>query len=198
MRMPDINWDEVFEEHIERRLGASEAEIDEFIKIVGQPLSHDEIAQLHQRNVAHPESWILPSGPLPESYLSFLRWSNGGHFRNGDRLMHFFPVLNEDVGVRVMMLLYQMPERCPGVLPIAFNGGGIFYELDMRFRSVEGEYGIVANECGHESGPFKLEPTFLEACQSRISIETLWDEEDEITRPMCDECGEYLICPECG
>jgi hypothetical protein len=68
----------------------------------------------------------------------------------------------------------------------------------MRFRPVNGEYQIVAMECGHASGAFKLERTFLECCQSRISIETLWDDEDEITRPLCDECGEYLICPECG
>jgi NAD(P)-dependent dehydrogenase (short-subunit alcohol dehydrogenase family) len=32
-----------------------------------------------------PARWRIPDRPIPASYLSFLRWSDGGEFQTGDR-----------------------------------------------------------------------------------------------------------------
>jgi len=195
--MSEIKWDGIFEEEIERNPGLSEDDLALFVSSVLQPLTADELElpELQSDDLAR---WKIPEGTLPHSYISFLLWSNGGEFRNGDRLMQFFPALDPVQGVRIMMLAYGVPDETPGILPFAFNGGGIFYAFDMRFRPVNGEYSIVAAECGHPHNPFKLAPTFLKACQSMQSIEELWDKEDSIMKPMCSECGEFLVCPQCG
>lgn len=197
--MHEIKWDDVFDEQIDRRDGATQTEIEKFVATVQQPISEAELEWLTADfKDDHPEGWIVPDAPLPASYLSFLRWSNGGEFRSGERLMQFFPSLDTVHGVRAMMLAYGLPGKSPGILPFAFNGGGVFYAFDMRFRPCEGEYRIVAAECGYSHKPSELEPTFLAACRSRTDFEEIWDEEDEITRPICEECGEFLVCPECG
>ncbi len=172
--MATINWDNVFEES-HRRPGATERQIDRFVKTVGQPLTQRELQWLDGLQT-EPEKWKAPSRPLPKSYLSFLRWSNGGWFRNGDRLIGFFPALGPVHGVRTMMLAYGVPYRAPGILPFAFNDGFIFYAFDMRRPAVRGEYPIVAKECG-PSLPIacRLERSFLLACRSGRSIEQICD-----------------------
>jgi len=196
----EIEWASVFEEVLEHPGGAEDSVIDEFVATVQQPLSDKELAWL--RNVQpqpEPERWKIPNEPLPASYLSFLRWSNGGKYRNGDRLIQFFPALDENDCVRVMMLAYGIPYYKPGILPFAASEG-CFYAFDMRLKArSDGELPIVATEFGGLPGVvFPLAENFLDACRDRRSIEELWDDEVEITRPMCDECGEYLVCPECG
>ncbi len=98
-----------------------------------------------------------------------------------------------------MMLAYGVPYYTPGILPFAFNGGGVFYGFDMRLKAASnGEFPIVAMECGDSHTPFPIAESLLVACRDHRPIEDCWDEEDEITRPMCDECGEFLVCPNCG
>lgn len=197
--MCDIIWDGVFQEQVFRSPGAEDWEIEDFVSTVQQPLSAAELEWLRdEHGDDHPELWRIPSGPIPESYLSFLRWSNGGEFRNGHRIFQFFATDCETNGVRAMMLAYAVPFRSPGILPFAFNAGGVFYAFDMRFEPRDGEYRIVAAECGYPHKPYELEATFPEACRSSVDFELEWNSEDEITRPMCDDCGEYLICPKCG
>lgn len=198
--MSQVAWSHVFSEVILRADGASEADIETFVATIGQPLAPAELDDINgtKSRFTKPETWIIPNSPLPSSYLSFLRWSNGGEFRNGDRLLQFFPILDPIHGVRAMLLAYQVPYTHPGILPFAFNGGGIFYAFDMRYRPTNGEYPIVAADCGYSHFPYSLEATFLDTCLCKIDFELKWNEKDEITRPQFDECGEYLVCPECG
>lgn len=47
-----------------------------------------------------------------------------------------------------MLVAYQIPFYLPGTLPIAFDGGGTFYLLDMRQAPVDGEYPILFASAG--------------------------------------------------
>lgn len=194
--MGSINWDKVFKKKIERRPGLSATQISKFVKTVQQPLTAAELKLPEVGDNAR--RWKLPEGVLPRTYLSFLKWSDGGEFRNGNRLMQFFPALDPEHGVRIMMLLYLVPERSPGLLPFAFDGGGTFFAFDMRMRPTNGEYAIVAAECGHAHTPLRLASTFLEACQSRQSIDDAWDTNSTVLETLCPRCLEPLICAKCG
>lgn len=152
-----MEWDAVFDEVAERQPGATEAVIARFVAEVARPMSADEIREIaeHQQNPFpagdpfHTEwrpidagAWRLPDKPLPASYLSLLRWSNGGEFRSGDRWFQLLPALDRQHGVRAIMLAYHVPEYMPGALPIAFDGAGAFYLLDMRHDMVDGEFPV--------------------------------------------------------
>jgi hypothetical protein len=194
--MNEIDWNRVFEETIQRRPGLSDDQIATFVSSVQQPLT---TAEFELRGVGkNVRRWKMPEGPLPESYLSFLRWSDGGEFRNCDRLLQFFPALDPIHGVRIMTLVYLVPERSPGLLPFAFDGGGIFYAFDMRMRPDHGEYNIVAAECGYPHTPGFLASTFLEACQSRQSLEDVWSNNRDALVELCPHCCEELVCSKCG
>jgi hypothetical protein len=119
-----INWAKVFEEAAPEP-GASAAEIAEFVAGLASPLTEEEVAAIVQgqsnpfprRDPLYkewqpidPRRWRLPNRPLPRSYLSLLRWSNGGFFRNGQRELGLFPALGPRSGVRAMLLAYQFPE----------------------------------------------------------------------------------------
>lgn len=147
-----IDWDQVFEvKHPEP--GASEEEIARFLEGLGRPLSAVEIARVNQfqsnpwpESSPHhadwrpfdPSGWRMPDRPVPESYLSFLRWSNGGDFANGSRDFHMY-----GTGLRRMMLKRFLPQYVPGAVPFAFNNGGVMYLFDMREPAVNGEYPIL-------------------------------------------------------
>jgi len=195
--MKRINWDKVFKKTIQRPPGLSRRDVSTFVRTVRRPLTAKELALAGLGDNAH--RWKLPDGPIPPSYLSFLRWSDGGEFQNGNRLLQFFPALDPEHGVRIMMLLYLVPERVPGILPFAFNGGGIFYAFDMRMRpDRDDEYPIVAAECGYANVPTYLASTFLEACKGRKSIENVWEEDCTILEELCPKCLEPFVCSNCG
>lgn len=114
-----VDWSSVFDE-VSAAPGASDAEIERFVTTIGQPLSLDEIAEINrsQQNpfpednalkTAYrpfdPSLWIMPAKPLPKSYLSLLRWSNGGWSRSGEREFGWFPTNDAVNGVRALPLL---------------------------------------------------------------------------------------------
>ncbi len=74
------------------------------------------------------KQWSLPILKIPEQYLNLLSYSNGGLIVNGDREFAFFGK-NE---LREYYLNYEFPHYMPRVLPIALNGGGVFYAYDLR------------------------------------------------------------------
>jgi len=77
------------------------------------------------------------------------------------------------------MLAYHIPQYMPDALPIAFNGGGVFYLLDMREPACEGEYPIVCASSGYlgwEPRAWRLvAPSFLEACRGTVNVEDLFE-----------------------
>lgn len=122
-----VNWASVFDE-VRAEPGASSDEIEQLVAAIGQPLSEAEVeaVNLSQRNPfpgSHPlhtayrpfdpSVWRMPRRPFPASYLAFLRWSNGGWCRSGEREFGFFPACDPDAGVRAMMLAYHLPQYMP-------------------------------------------------------------------------------------
>lgn len=136
-----IDWSTVFED-AHPVPGATFAELGT-LHDLAEPIRDDELSSLllddEGREAAR--AWSLPTNPPPLSYIDFLRFSNGGDFQNGDR--RFRPFFPADT-LRSMMLRYGIPEEMPGVLPIAFDGGGVFLAFDLREPAVNGEYPIVA------------------------------------------------------
>ena len=57
-----------------------------------------------------------------------LKYSNGGGIINGDREFGYFSLQD----IRYYYFAYGFPKWTPYLLPIAFNGGGIFYAYDFR------------------------------------------------------------------
>lgn len=182
-----MDWDSVFDEKYKSR-GASQAILDRFIAQVGQPITEAEVREVNRRQQnpfppsdplyaeyrpLDPSVWVIPHRPLPLSYLDFLRWSNGGEFRTGARWFQFFGTPH----VRHMMRAYLLPEHMQGALPIAFNGGGIFYLFDLRKAAVKGEYPVVcasAGVLGWKRDQCKLVArSFLAACRGTVDIGTL-------------------------
>ncbi len=186
-----MDWAPVFDEAFPRP-AAPDAVIARFIATIARPMSGAEIrrANAGQQNpfpASDPlhtawrpidvSAWVIPDRPLPASYLSFLRWANGGEFRTGERWFQFFPARGAGHGVRAMMLAYQIPQYMPGAVPVALNGGGTFYLLDLRRPPVEGEYPVV----GARAGSLSWEPaacvavadSFVAACRGTVNIEDL-------------------------
>lgn len=142
-------WGTLFDDG-QPKAGASEEEIAEMISNLGQPLNADEVAQVNHFQAQYsgdpfdPSLWQMPADrPIPESYVSFVRWSNGGNFEQGDRYFQMW-----GVGLRDMMLAFSTPEYVPGFVPFAFNGGGVMYGFDMREPPVDDEYPIVCMHTG--------------------------------------------------
>lgn len=149
-----IEWGEVFQEEPLQSYppGASPRELEELSSEIARPLDPQEVAEwaaddAKRHGVDHPDrsAWVFPRHPLPPAYLSLLSWSNGPLVTQGERELGFFPA---DV-VRGYMLSYQIPEYMPGALPIAFDGGGTFYLLDLRAPPVAGEYPILFSHAGN-------------------------------------------------
>jgi hypothetical protein len=206
-----IDWSSIFDE-ASPSPGASEAEIERFVATIGQPLSPGEIAEINrsQQNPFpkedplyavyrpfDPSLWVMPSKPLPESYLAMLRWSNAGWSRTGAREFDWFPTSDPVNGVRAMTLAYHVPEHMPGALPFAFDGGGTFYLFDIRQNAVAGEYPVV---CAH-SGNLGWEAdqcwlvgdSFEAACRGRISIHDLRSDSQERDAAQAPERVDVLV-----
>jgi hypothetical protein len=201
-----VNWASLFDE-TRPDPGASDAEIDRFVAAIGQPLSPTEVAEVNrtQQNpfpesdplhAAYrpfdPSSWRMPNQPLPADYLSFLRWSNGGWCRTGEREFGFFPTSDPTSGVRAMTLAYHVPQYMPGALPFAFNGGGVFYLFDMREAARAGDYPVVcasAGALGWDECWFVAD-SFLLACRGTSNVEDLRAAE---TTSECDATERVAI-----
>ncbi|MGL6073947.1 MAG: SMI1/KNR4 family protein [Fimbriiglobus sp.] len=178
-----MDWTTVFDE-LYPEPGATAEVLEQYVMEVAFPMSSGEIERVNtsQQNPFpksdplysswqpfDPAAWEIPNRPLPSSYLSLLKWSNGGEFRTGERWFQFFPALDEGHGVRAMMLAYHLPEYMPGALPIAFNGGGTFYLFDMRLPAIAGEYPVGCAHAGYlswDSDAYaKIADSFLTACR---------------------------------
>lgn len=182
-----MKWGEIFDETIQE-IGATESEIHLFRETIRQPLTERELGEIassqsnpfpegHELHAHYrpfdAKKWILPSRPLPSSFLDFLRWSNGCWARTGKREFGFFSTFD----LREMMLAYHVPQYMPHAIPFAFNGGGVFYLFDLRNESVDGEYPIVCAATGnlgwHPDENALVAATFHAACIGTSNIEEL-------------------------
>jgi hypothetical protein len=73
--------------------------------------------------------WVFPVGPFPPSYLSLVRWSNGGDFLAGDR--RFLRIVGIE-GIRAKMFELLSPQYMPRAVPFASNDYYDIYCFDMR------------------------------------------------------------------
>jgi hypothetical protein len=152
--MASIEWSKLFSTHYAVE-GATDEEVQALVASLSTPVSDEEAAAINaSQSNPFPASdplhdsylpfdarkWRPPEQPLPATYLSFLRFSNGGSFFNGDR--RFDPFFPSD-RIREYLLGYHVPQYMPGAVPFAFDGGGCFYLIDMRQAPVEGEYPIL-------------------------------------------------------
>jgi hypothetical protein len=177
--MSNISWDHIFPREIPGK-GASEAELQAFVSSHGKPLTAEEVhtvidAQAHPSQDSgpaqasdkriEPRKWQIPARPLPLSYLSLLKWSNGGSFYNGHRGFNFLSTS----AVREFLLNYCFPEYMPGAMPFAFDGDNNFYLFDMRSDPVEGEYPIlfVRGENLSYANAVQVASSLREACQGK-------------------------------
>jgi SMI1 / KNR4 family (SUKH-1) len=173
-----IDWPAVFVE-AHPRPRASEEDLAVALADLKRPLSEEEAAAV-ARSQSNPfprddplhaawrpfdaRRWRVPKGPLPPSYLSFLRWADGGSFANGGRRFDpFFPCSR----LREYLLAYHVPQYMPGTLPFAFDGGGCFYLFDMRGKSVRGEFPVLYVGAGNLNfaDAVTVASSFLEACR---------------------------------
>jgi hypothetical protein len=176
-----MDWERLFH-CVDKEAPASDDDIAYLQESVLSPLTESEIAEINagQSNPFplsdplhanykpfDPSKWQIPRRRFPESFVEFLRWSNGGNFERGEWLFNMFPTS----GIRDFLLAYQIPEYMPGAIPFAFDGAGGFYLFDMRDAPVDGEYPIVsahAGDLGWEDDDRKLADTFLQAILSRV------------------------------
>jgi hypothetical protein len=178
--MRHINWGKIFPGEVPGK-GATDAELQAFVSALREPLSAKEVQEVKDElanpspddadpgpalhKPLHPRKWRLPDKPLPPSYLSFLRWSNGGSFYNGARGFNFLSTST----LREFALSYGFPEYMPGSLPFAFDGGDNFYVFDMRSDPVDGEYPIlfVRGDNLSYDNAVPVARSFVEACEGK-------------------------------
>jgi len=147
-----------------------ESEIEEIVEAQTNPWPRND--KYHsQWEPLDPRRWRLPSRPLPKSLLNLLSWSDGLWARTGRREFGFLGAAQ----LREYLLAYHFPEYMPEVLPIALDGGGVFYCLDMRSEAVDGEYPVLAASSGDldfESAVL-VSDSLVEACAGSQPIADL-------------------------
>lgn len=182
-------WSGLFE-HAERQPGASEEQIQQFLQSISRRFSQweaDRFIRFFQRNPfppsdsrhhtyvpPDPSTWNFPSRGVPNSYLDFLRWSNGGIFRNGERVFEFYPC----EGVRSYLITYYTPAFTPYLVPFASDQAerGNWYGFDTRSDPVNGEFPILFGQWNSLGDDYVLAETFLDLCRGTTDPEVLyWD-----------------------
>ncbi|MFD0621277.1 SMI1/KNR4 family protein [Paenibacillus sp. GCM10027629] len=179
-----MNWNTVFEKEYMKEEGLSENDLQRFLSTWNMPMTEEEIAEIveRQRNPFpvtdplhrqytpfDPSRWTIPQMKLPDSYLQFLRYSNGGEFGNGDRYFQFFGAAE----FREMNLAYELPEYMQGAVSFGMDGCGNHYVFDMRNDMRDGEYPILAahsGNLGYEDSK-KVADSFAELCIGTTSID---------------------------
>ncbi|WP_018754324.1 SMI1/KNR4 family protein [Paenibacillus terrigena] len=179
-----MNWNTVFEKEYMKEEGLPENELQHFLSTWNMQMAGQEIAEIveRQRNPFpvtdplhrqytpfDPSRWTIPQMKLPDSYLQFLRYSNGGEFGNGDRYFQFFGAAE----FREMNLAYELPEYMQGAVSFGMDGCGNHYVFDMRADMRDGEYPILAahsGNLGYEDSK-KVADSFAELCIGTTSID---------------------------
>jgi hypothetical protein len=146
--MTSVIWPSEFEEYdiCEPNPGLNPEYIPLVNRLIAEPLNDEERNEIAERETTDHATWQMPSRPLPESYLSFLAWSNGGLFIKGEREFAMFGAEE----LREYLLTYELPAHCPQAVAFAADGLGGLFAFDMRAEALAGEYPILhfpADEC---------------------------------------------------
>jgi hypothetical protein len=187
-----IDWSTVFESAKPMK-GATAAKVAEFVATLGLPLTPAEIERVNESlgnpypttdphhatwqpsQSCNPASWVMPANrPVPPSYLSFVRYADGGDFQNGDRRFQMW-----GTGLREFLLCYNVPPYMPLAVPFAFSGGAMLM-FDMRNPpDANGEYPIISAETGAMTFDLphspKVADSFLEVCLGRFDVKHFRD-----------------------
>lgn len=84
--------------------------------------------QYKKSNDYFSDSKFLVSFVLPTEFLELLEYSNSGGIINGKREFQYFSLKE----IEEFYLGYEFDLYTPLFLPIALNGGGVFYAYDFR------------------------------------------------------------------
>jgi hypothetical protein len=177
-------WNTVFDKEYMKVEGLSQNDLQSFLSTWNMPMTEEEIAEIvkRQRNPFpvndplysqytpfDPSRWAIPQMNLPDSYMQFLQYSNGGEFGNGDRYFQFFGSSE----FRAMNLAYEFPEYMQGAVSFGMDGCGNHYIFDMRNDMRDGEYPILAAHSGNlgYEGCKKVAHSFAELCMGTTSID---------------------------
>jgi hypothetical protein len=149
-----FDWSSVLCRHGPCHPGATEETILRSSLSTFQPITLDEIRVVrdNSRNPWFPgtpdyqnwlptdaSGWVFPLGPFPLSYLSLVRWANGGSFRVGvDREFELVPI----DGIRGQMIELKSPKNMSLAVPFAWGDYYDFYCFDMR-QGPSDEYPIL-------------------------------------------------------
>lgn len=180
-------WSRLFTEQ-RPAAGATESELQAVVSALFQPVTEIEVLSagtLPSNSIDHRGSasvvrkefdsrnWWLPSRSLPDDYLDFLRWSNGGSFMNGERRFDPFIVAGN---LRSHLIRYAVPIHMPGAIPFALDGSGCFYVFDMRRESSNNEYPILYVSSGSlgYNDAVPVASSFLEACKGATNPSYDW------------------------
>jgi hypothetical protein len=152
-RLADVDWATVFAEVNRKEGGLDPQALAAALAGIQRPFERDEIEEMLaiepeidslQNSLAQVEDrW-------PGSWLSFLNWSNGGDFINGDR--GFQDMFSVDQ-VREYTTCYGVAAFLPGAIPFAMDGGGCLYMFDTREAPISG-VGSHMEGTGQFSGAF--------------------------------------------
>lgn len=112
---------------------------------------------------------------LPTELQELLQYSNGGGIINGDREFGYFSLYE----ISDFYYEYQFDKYTPHLMPIAFNGGGIFYAYDFRNPANISLVAISAGVLEYESSII-IGKTLNEVLSKIINIE---DELEDILYP---------------
>ena len=112
---------------------------------------------------------------IPDELLHLLKFSNGGLIVNGEREFGYFS-LSE---IRYYYFAYGFPKWATLFLPIAFNGGGVFYAYDFRIGKDIKVIATSAGDLGYDSSVV-LGKTLKEVLSNPVNIE---DELSKIYAP---------------
>jgi hypothetical protein len=93
---------------------------------LSKTFTDNEIELIDLKNINIPN--IFSEFILPTEYIELLQYSNGGGIINGEKEFGYFSIYE----VRNFYFTYEFPKYVPCFIPIAFNGGGVFYVYDFR------------------------------------------------------------------
>lgn len=165
-----MNWKSIFGVEYEREEPANESQLNTFIDSWNKELSTQEIDEIRKYATSLNVGVLkFPIKHLPNSYLDFLRFSNGGYFQNGDRYFQFFNTND----FREMNLAYAFPLWMPNAVSFAMDGAGNHYIFDMREKAVNGEFPILVS---HSSvldfeDAIVIGSSFLEVCKGKTAVD---------------------------